>query len=454
MVHPQKESDMNGKRSRRVGTVVVMTAMLAVLAVPTSLPAAAVDVPDQVLAWNQNAYTELIGLTPPPLNAPVVAIHHLAMVHGAIYDAVNAIDGGYEPYLGAPAMADSGDSEDAAAAAAAYQVLLDILQPPVIAEADVPTVAARLQGYYNDSLAAIANAGVSQSSINGGVAVGNAAAAAMIAERDGDGRYGNPSFSVGFEDGEWRPVVDGLAGNNYRWVGDMDPFFIPSAARFATRGPLDITSDEYAREYARVKTLGRATGSTRTPNQTNMALFWADHAVAMWTRIFRQLSGGQDLSTAENARFFGMLYLTGADALIACWADKEATHFWRPQTAIQEVDDGNPATVPDTAWLPLVPTPPYPDHPSGHNCVSGSFVRTLQQFFGTNDMSFSATRAFPQPGPAPITRSFTRFGQAISEIRRARVFAGLHFWTADAQGARLGRRVANWRQEHLFQPVA
>ena len=99
---------MKNKRTRQVGTVVVMTAMLAVLAVPTSLPAAAVDVPDQVLAWNQNAYTELIGLTPPPLNAPVVAIHHLAMVHGAIYDAVNAIDGGYEPYLGAPAMADSG----------------------------------------------------------------------------------------------------------------------------------------------------------------------------------------------------------------------------------------------------------------------------------------------------------------------------------------------------------
>jgi len=193
---------MNGKRIRRIGTVVGVTVLLAALAVPTSLPAAAVDVPDQVLAWNQYAYNELIVLTPPPLNAPPVAVQHLAMVHGAIYDAVNAIDGGYEPYLGAPAVADSGDSEDAAAAAAGYHVLLVILKPPVIAQANVPTVAARLLGYYNDSLSAISGAGVSQSSIAGGVAVGNAAAAVMIDERGGDGRYGNPSFSVGFDDGE------------------------------------------------------------------------------------------------------------------------------------------------------------------------------------------------------------------------------------------------------------
>jgi len=443
---------MNGKRIRKIGTVVGVTVLLAALAVPTSLPAAAVDVPDQVLAWNQYAYNELIVLTPPPLNAPPVAVQHLAMVHGAIYDAVNAIDGGYEPYLGAPAVADSGDSEDAAAAAAGYHVLLDILKPPVIAQANVPTVAARLLGYYNDSLSAISGAGVSQSSIAGGVAVGNAAAAVMIDERGGDGRYGNPSFSVGFDDGQWRPVVAGLAGNNYRWVGDMDPFLIPSAAQFFTSGPLAVSSTEYAAEFAQVKALGRATGSTRTDDQTKMALFWADHAVAMWTRIFRQISLNQGLSTAENARFFGMLYLTGADSLIACWADKERSGFWRPQTAIQEVDDGNPATVADTSWLPLVATPPYPDHPSGHNCISSSFVQTLRDFFGTNSMTFSATRTFPQPGPAPITRTFTHFSQAINEIRLARVYAGLHFMTADAQAVNLGKKVAKWRQNHFFQP--
>jgi hypothetical protein len=172
--------------------------------------------------------------------------------------------------------------------------------------------------------------------------------------------------------------------------------------------------------------------------------------VAMWTRIFRQLSMSQELSTVDNARYFAMLYLTGADAAIACFQDKERWGFWRPQTAIQEAaDDGNPATVAESGWTSLLGNPPYPDHPSGHNCVSNSFVQTLRDFFGTNRMSFSATHA-----TLGITRTFTHFSHAINEIRLARIYGGIHFMTADAQGATLGRKVASWRQEHYFQPVA
>ena len=171
----------------------------------------------------------------------------------------------------------------------------------------------------------------------------------------------------------------------------------------------------------------------------------------MWTRIARQLSTGRGLNTVENARYFAMLYTTTADAVISCFDDKERWHFWRPTTAIQlAADDGNPDTVADPAWTALLPVPPYPDHPSGHNCLSGSVVRTLQQFYGTNRMSFSATNTIAEPD---ITRSFSSFSQAIHEIRRARIWGGLHFWTPDAQGARLGRRVANFRQEHFFQPT-
>jgi hypothetical protein len=145
-----------------------------------------------------------------------------------------------------------------------------------------------------------------------------------------------------------------------------------------------------------------------------------------------------------------MLYLTGADAAIACFQDKERWGFWRPQTAIQEAaGDGNPATVAEAGWTPLLANPPYPDHPSGHNCASNSFVRTLQEFFGTNRMSFSAAHS-----TLGITRNFTHFSDAINEIRLARVYGGIHFTTADAQGATLGRQVAGWRQEHYFQPVA
>lgn len=425
---------MNAKRRHRIGTVTGVTALLAALAGPASVPASAVEVPDQVLAWNLHSYNELIVTK---LQAPPVAVLHLAMVHGAVYDAVNAIDGGYEPYLGAPAASPS-FSEDAAAAAAAYRVLLSV----------IPDRASQLTGYYNDSLALIPPGAAR----DGGVAVGEATAAAMIAERGGDGRDGTAIYDEGTMRGEWRRVPLVTGGNALRWIGEVDPFLIPSALQFGTTGPNDLESGKYSAEFRRVKRLGRATGSTRTADQTSQALFWSDHAVAMWTRIFRQISTAQDLSTADNARFFAMLYLTGADAAIACFEDKATHGFWRPQTAIQEAaTDGNPATRADPAWTSLLQNPPYPDHPSGHNCVSGSFVRTLRDFFGTNLMSFSATNVAQEPD---ITRSFTRFSQAIEEILRARVFGGLHFWTADAQGARLGRRVANWRQEHYFQPVA
>ena len=421
---------MNRHCVRSLGLLAVLT-MIGVMPM-SSAASAQVEVPDQVLAWNLHAYNELIvgkGQAPP------VAVLHLAMVHGAIYDAVNAIDGGFEPYLAAP-EAESSYSTNAAAAAAGYQVLLNL----------VPDRAAQLAGYYAASLEAIPDGAAE----DGGVAVGNAAAAAMIAERTGDGRFGDPSFSVGTGPGQWRPLVPGLAGNNFQWVGDVKPFLVPDAAQFATDGALPLTSSAYAREFDQVKTLGRSTGSTRTADQTEQALFWADHATAMWNRIFRQLSVSQDLSTVENARFFAMLYLTGSDAAIACFQDKERGGFWRPQTAIREADgDGNPATVAEPGWTSLLPNPPYPDHPSGHNCLSSSIVETLRDFFGTNRMSFSATHA-----TLGITRSFTHFSHAIGEIRHARVYGGIHFMTADAQGVSLGKQVAKWRQAHYFQPVA
>jgi hypothetical protein len=428
---------MNGDGRKKLGLLVAMATCIAALVVPTAGHAAAVDVPDQVLVWNQHAYDELIG------SQGAGALQYLAPVHGAMYDAVNAIalrteDGGYQPYLVAP-RARSTFSKDAAAATAAYQVLRWLL----------PGRATQLAGYYNDSLAAIPDGPDER----GGIAVGTAAAKAMIGHRRNDGRPGTPSFTtasftVGSGPGDWRPLADGLAGNNFKWIGDMDPWLVPDPSRFATDGPLRLGSAAYAAEFDQVKSLGAANSTTRTPDQTAMALFWADNAFAMWTRIFRQLSAS-DLSVAENARLFAMAYLTAADAQIACFQDKERWHFWRPQTAIRLADeDGNAATVADPNWTPLLANPPYPDHPSGHNCVSSSIVETLKDFFGTNQMSFSATHS-----TLGITRSFTQFSQAIEEIKLARVYAGIHFFTADAQGAALGKRVADYREAHYFNPV-
>jgi hypothetical protein len=420
-----------GKTARRLRARSVAVSGVAALLLTgaVSTPTASADVPDQVLAWNQHAYDELIGVK---AQAPVVAVLHLAMVHGAVYDAVNAIDGGYEPYLGAPDAEDT-FSVDAAAAAAAYRVLLNV----------IPDREPQLTAYYTDSLALIPDGAAE----DGGVTTGEAAAAAMIAARTGDGRFGDPFFTEGTGPGQWRRLTP--TGNNFKWVGDVDPFLIENASDYATDGPLPLTSAAYAAEFEQVKTLGRATASTRSQDQTAQALFWGDHAVAMWTRIFRQLALSQGLSTADNARFFARLYLTGSDAVIACLRDKEVKSFWRPTTAIREAGgDGNPATVADPKWTPLIAIPPYSDHPSSHNCYTSATVRTLRDFFGTNSMSFSATHA-----TLGITRTFSQFSEAMNEVRLARVYGGLHFMTADAQGATLGRKVADYGEANFFQSV-
>jgi hypothetical protein len=435
------------QKRRGVTAVVGIFVLTTALMLPTSGAANAVDVPDQVLAWNQHAYHEFFVAKVPALPPPI-SIFNFSIMHAAVYDAVNAIHGGHEPYLDTPAvtaLADPSDSKGAAAAKAAQVTLLWL----------VPEAATAINGYYADSVQDLLDAGVTQQAIDGGAAVGQAAANAIIAERTGDGRTSAP---VPFpfdptpepEEGDWVPLVEGPAGNNFGWVPSVTPFFIEDADDFATVGPLPLGSAEYAAEFNQVKSLGRATGSTRTQNQTNMALFWGDNPPAMWTRIFKQLSENNGLSTVENARYFAMLYMTQGDALIACFADKARHSFWRPTTAIRmAASDGNPGTAPDTEWTALLPVPPYSDHPSGHNCASSSIVRTLRDFFGTDAMSFNATRT---AGVAtPITRYYTRFSQAINEIRLARVYGGLHFMTADAQGATLGRKVANYREAHFFQ---
>jgi PAP2 superfamily len=386
---------------------------------------------DTVVEWNLNAARAIFVTAGQP---PQQSVPHLAMVHGAVYDAVNAIDGGHEGYLISSRLATSSDSKEAAAATAAYRVLLNI----------VPAQQSVLDAQYAASLAAIPDS-VSKTR---GIAVGEAAAAAMIAARTADGRFGPFRFAVGTAPGVWRPVLPAFVNDPNAWLKDVKPFLIQSSSQFRSKGPLALTSRRYAREFAEVKSLGSDTSTTRTADQTLAARYWAENPPATWSRIFRTLSAQQGLSIVENARLFAMLYMSGADALISVWDDKAHFPFWRPITAIREADtDGNSATAPDPAWLPLIPNPPYPEHPSGHTGLSGSIVATLRQFFRTDKMAWTDTNN------AGLTRSFTRFSQAIDEIIDARVWSGIHFRTADQQGARIGRQVAKWRHRHFFRPA-
>jgi hypothetical protein len=383
---------------------------------------------DTVADWNKHATDALIVTAAQP---PTVAFPHLAMVQGAVYDAVNAIDRRHEPYLAAP-RARHWYSKDAAAATAAFRVLAGI----------VPAQQGALQELYLQSLAGIPPGRAR----DGGIAVGETAAAVMLAARADDGRFGPFRFPVGTEPGQWRPVLPAFVNDPNAWLARLRPFLLRSADQFASRGPDPLDSHRYARDFAEVKDVGSLTSTTRTADQTDMARFWVESAAASWNRIARDLAGRQRFGVSGEARLFAMINLTAADAAIACWDDKARWAFWRPITAIREAGtDGNPATEADPEWLPLIATPPYPDHPSGHGCVSGSIVATLQDFFHTDRVRFSSLSA-----SSGTSRKFTRFSQAIEEIVDARVYSGIHFRKADEAGARIGRQVADWRKRHFF----
>lgn len=243
-------------------------------------------------------------------------------------------------------------------------------------------------------------------------------------------------------------MLPAFVNDPFAWLKDVRPFLVRSSSQFGSAGPLPLASRQYARELAEVQLVGSVASTTRTAYQTHAARYWAENPPATWSRIFRTLSAQQGLSLTENARLYAMLYLTAADALITVWTDKARFLFWRPITGIREADsDGNPATTADPNWLPLIPSPPYTEHSSGHAGLSASFVATLQSFFGTDRIGWTDTNN------AGLTRSFTRFSQAIDEVVDARVWSGIHFRTADEQGAKIGKQVARYRDRGYFEPL-
>ena len=415
-------------------------AAAATVAAAVGLAAPAIAQADAVTDWNKIAVDNIIRPTSTGGGAagqpPPVSMLHLAMVHAAVYDAVNAIDGGYQPYLGDVA-ADQLYSQEAAAIVAAHDVLVGFSF--LTAEQKAAITAKR-----DLALAGIAD-GAAKS---GGMQVGAEAAGLCLQQRAADGRFGPFRFDATLTGiGQWRPVASGNDPNG--WVARVTPFLIGQSDRFRTDGPNAVASAEYAEEYNEVKLLGSATSTSRTADQTEAARFWAEHPPSMWTRVMRQLSTNAGLTMQQNARLFAMVYLTAADGVISAWDEKAHWAFWRPITAIRLGDeDGNAATAGDATWTPLVGTPPYSDHVSGHSTLSGSVVETLRDFFGTDKMTFSATST-----NSGTTREFDHFSKAIKEIVAARVWSGLHFRKADVAGWHLAKNIARFRQENYFQPV-
>jgi hypothetical protein len=275
----------------------------------------------------------------------------------------------------------------------------------------------------------------------------------MLANRAGDGRFGAPGFPVPAMPGpgQWRPLSSAPTANDPNgWVREVRPFTLPRPETFHTPGPFALDSTQYAAEFIETKALGRATGSTRTPEQESLALWSAGHPVPMMFAAMRQVSVSKGLTISQDARFFAMTSMATADSIINCWAEKAHWSFWRPTTAIQLADtDGNPATEADPAWTALLSVPPYGDEPSGANCFTGGLMHSARAFFGSDEATFSITSPGTGPGTGS-TRDYTRFTAVIEDMIEARILAGLHFRRADVNGAALGRQVADHVDRNFF----
>ena len=436
---------MNTRHKTAIGALVVATAIVTLV-----LPGVARA--DVIGDWNQIAQAETVLLRPTAHGQT----RGMAMVEGAVYDAVNAIDRGHQPYLVDldEVGAQPWDSQDAAAATAAYLVLSAIT--PDARQAG-------LDAAYASSLAGIPDGPIER----GGIEAGEGAADAMLDSRDGDGFMASFTPLIGSHPGDWRPIGWPAAPvfDPDGWVGNLKPFLIASPSQLRSHGPNSLTSGIYAKEYDEVKELGALNSSTRTADQTAAAVFWQFAPTVLWNTLGRELADRYDLTTADQSRLYAMFNLAAADGAISCWNDKYYWNFWRPRAAIREGDtDGNPKTIGDPSWESLfagstvttpgaLGTPPFPEHPSGHGCVSGAVLHAMADFFGTDKVEITIRSGRTLNGVPIAPRTFERFSYALDEIIEARIWGGIHFRTADVAGAVIGKRVTHHLRHHYFRPV-
>jgi hypothetical protein len=405
--------------------------------------------------WNQIAASTLAAFPQSAGGAAPTSQINLAMVQGAVYDAVNAITPKHHRSYLLKRRFSASASGEAAVATAATRVLSHIIEtvPAGISFPNKGTLLQTVADAHTASLAAIPDNSFKRE----GIDAGNAAADAMIAAREDDGRFGPSQWVPSSNVGHWDPVAPNgtIVQDPTPWVGGVEPFLMESSSQFRSPGPLALTSSAYTAEFNEVKTLGAINSAARSEMQTYIAKWWQSNPVVSWNAVARDLVARNDLDAAESARLFAMTNLSGADAAINCWNDKYHFDFWRPFQAIRragEPAEGNPDTSPDPTWTPLL-SAAYPDHTSGHLCHDGAHVTVLQMFFGNVIAGgFQITSAFVNPG-GPATRTFSTFSQALDEIVEARIWAGLHFRTADVQGRDLGIGVANFMADNYFQPV-
>ena len=377
-----------------------------------------------LIEWNEFALDAIRATsTPPPVAARVLALQSLA-----VFDAVNAAQGRPSHLVRAPAT--EGTSPEAAAAVAAYRVLVHIYPAQ--------------RGVLNDHLQNSLNEIPDTQGKAAGITLGQTIADLMIASRDQDGWDVAIAYQHGNEVGRWRPTEPKFVEALLPHWARLRPFVLTSPSQLRPPGPPALESDAYAAAVNEVKTLGATNDSSRTAEQTEIALFWADGAGTYtppghWNQIAGDIASAESVSLFEAARLFAILNCGLLDAAIAAWDAKYRYELWRPIDAIWHADqDANAATIPDPAWVPLLITPPFPEYVSGHAAFSGAAASILSRLFGESVVFDVISDGLPN-----VTRRFSSFHEAAEEAGRSRVYGGIHFEFSNRDGLALGYAVGD-----------
>ena len=437
--------------------IVHVAAALLVLVVPARLASA-----DEVTDWNRTLFRAALVAG----SSPLVMTRNTAIVEAAVFDAVNGIERRYTP-VHVPATGPAGASLRAAAMQAAYVALSKLYGATTSLQLMFD---ARRAASFADI-----SARESAASVAAGIAWGDSVANQIWAWRLTDGIALPPSPWLGnTAPGQWRQTPnDPLPGTSAPGAGypqfvGMTPWAIASPSAFRAPDPPALTSARYTRDFNEVKAMGSQTSATRSADQTIFALVWASGTASyLWNHAALDLLDGRgrggdgDRDEAEeharngrhglleHARILGAMDVAMADAAIGCWDTKYLYNLWRPITGIRfAADDGNPATIADTGWTPLLSTPAHPSYTSGHSCVSAAAAGILAHEFGEH------TRfTIESDQMAGVVRSFTTFNAALEEVKDARVFGGIH-WRFDCdRGQAIGAAVASYILDNSFQRV-
>lgn len=399
---------------------------------------------DVVLDWSARTLAAIrVDRTAPPK-----AARALAMVQIGVFDAINAISGTHEPFLPDGFTARGDESPEIAAICAAHDVLVALF----------PAQSATFDGAFESDLNFLSSeesVGGKQSKIDASVAIGQKVALAVLTARSDDGSAASVTYVSGVEPGDWQPTPPAFAGAVLPQWPSVTPFCVPDMVSIRRPGPPSLTSAEFTTTFNETKLLGAKNSTARTAEQTQIALFWVDGPGTAtppghWFQIARDLAVQRGNTLEENARLFALLGMAVCDAGICAWDNKYAYNDWRPITAIRAADtDGNPDTVADPAWEPLIPTPAFPSYVSGHSTFSGAASKILALFYGSDEIEFTTT-SDDVPG---VARTYNRFSQAANEAGRSRIYGGIHWEYDNQDGLAAGRELGEFVFSNFLQPI-